>query len=62
MLAMVAFAVDVGYMAMVRTQLQAAADSAALAAAGSSELRKAAWCKLPRLSPSTIRSRDDRSY
>jgi Putative Flp pilus-assembly TadE/G-like/von Willebrand factor type A domain len=38
MLAMVAFAVDVGYMDMVRTQLQAAADSAALAAAGSSNL------------------------
>ena len=36
MLAMVAFAVDIGYMAMVRAQLQVAADSAALAAAGSS--------------------------
>jgi Flp pilus assembly protein TadG len=31
--AMVAFAIDVGYMALTRTQLQAAADSAALAAA-----------------------------
>jgi Flp pilus assembly protein TadG len=38
MLGMVAFAVDVGYMAMMRTQLQVAADSAALAAAGSSGL------------------------
>jgi Flp pilus assembly protein TadG len=36
MLGMVAFAVDLGYIAMVKTQLQAAADSAALAAAGSS--------------------------
>jgi Flp pilus assembly protein TadG len=36
MLAVVAFAVDIGYMGMVRTQLQTAADSAALAAAGSS--------------------------
>jgi Flp pilus assembly protein TadG len=38
MLAMVAFAVDIGYMGMIKTQLQAAADSAALAAAGSSNL------------------------
>ena len=38
MLGVVAFAVDVGYIAMVKTQLQAAADSAALAAAGSSNL------------------------
>jgi hypothetical protein len=37
-LATVAFAVDVGYIAMVRTQLQAAADAAALAAAGSANL------------------------
>jgi hypothetical protein len=35
-LAMIAFAVDIGYVAMVKTQLQVAADSAALAAAGSS--------------------------
>jgi Flp pilus assembly protein TadG len=35
-LAIVAFAVDVGYLAVVRTQLQAAADSAALASAGAS--------------------------
>ena len=34
--AMVAFAVDLGYITLVRTQLQAAADSAALAAAGAS--------------------------
>ena len=38
MLGMVAFAVDLGYTAMIQTQLQAAADSAALAAAGSSNL------------------------
>ena len=38
MLGMVAFAVDLGYMTMMQTQLQAAADSAALAAAGSSSL------------------------
>jgi Flp pilus assembly protein TadG len=38
MLAMVAFAVDVGYIGMLETQLQTAADSAALAAAGSSNL------------------------
>ncbi len=38
MLGMVAFAVDLGYMTMMQTQLQAAADSAALAAAGSSNL------------------------
>jgi Flp pilus assembly protein TadG len=38
MLGMVAFAVDIGYMTMMQTQLQAAADSAALAAAGSSNL------------------------
>jgi hypothetical protein len=37
-LAMCAFAVDLGYMAMVKSQLQVAADSAALAAAGSSNL------------------------
>jgi len=36
-LGMVAFAVDVGYLALVRTQLQVAADSAALAAAASLE-------------------------
>jgi Flp pilus assembly protein TadG len=35
---MIAFAVDIGYLAVVNTQLQAAADSAALAAAGSSNL------------------------
>lgn len=40
MLGMVAFAVDIGYMTMVRTQLQSAADSAALAAAGSSNLSR----------------------
>ena len=33
LLGMIAFAVDIGYLAMARTQLQAAADSAALAAA-----------------------------
>jgi hypothetical protein len=33
---MIAFAVDLGYLAMVKTQLQVAADSAALASAGSS--------------------------
>jgi hypothetical protein len=38
MLGMVAFAVDLGYKTMIKTQLQAAADSAALAAAGSSNL------------------------
>ena len=38
LIAMIAFAVDIGYLAVVRTQLQAAADSAALAAAGSSNL------------------------
>jgi Flp pilus assembly protein TadG len=36
LLAMVAFAVDIGYFAMVKTQLQAAADSAALASAAAS--------------------------
>lgn len=36
--AMVAFAIDLGYITLVRTQLQAAADSAALAAAGASGL------------------------
>jgi hypothetical protein len=36
LLAMVAFAVDLGYLAMVKTQLQAAADSAALASAAAS--------------------------
>ena len=40
MLGMIAFAVDIGYMNLARTQLQAAADSAALAAAGSSNLSK----------------------
>ena len=35
---MIAFAVDIGYLSVVRTQLQVAADSAALAAAGSSNL------------------------
>ncbi len=34
MMAMVAFAVDCGYMALVRSQLQVAADSAAMAASG----------------------------
>jgi Flp pilus assembly protein TadG len=38
MLALVAFAVDVGYMGMVKTQLQTAADAAALAAAGCSNM------------------------
>jgi Flp pilus assembly protein TadG len=37
-LAMVAFAVDIGYMGVIRAQLQGAADSAALAAAGASSL------------------------
>ena len=61
MLAMVAFAVDVGYMDVVRTQLQASADSAALAAAGSSNLYDTlAWPKLPRGLHSTIRWRDGR--
>ena len=36
LLGMIAFAIDVGYISMVSTQLQAAADSAALAAAGAS--------------------------
>ena len=36
LLGFVAFAVDLGYIGMVRTQLQTAADAAALAAAGSS--------------------------
>jgi Flp pilus assembly protein TadG len=36
MLAMVAFCIDLGYVAMSKAQLQAAADSAALAAAGAS--------------------------
>jgi Flp pilus assembly protein TadG len=36
MLAMVAFAVDIGYMGMVKTELQSAADASALAAAGAS--------------------------
>lgn len=36
MMGLIAFAVDIGYIGMVRTQLQAAADSSALAAAGSS--------------------------
>ncbi len=35
LLGMIAFAVDIGYIVLVRTQLQATADSAALAAAGS---------------------------
>jgi|YNPBryunderm2012_1023409.scaffolds.fasta_scaffold07688_3 Flp pilus assembly protein TadG len=35
MLGMVAFAIDIGYIVLVRTQLQAAADSAAMAAAAS---------------------------
>jgi Flp pilus assembly protein TadG len=38
MMGMIAFAVDLGYLGVVRAQLQAAADSAALAAAGSSNL------------------------
>jgi Flp pilus assembly protein TadG len=38
MMGMIAFAVDLGYLGVVRCQLQAAADSAALAAAGSSNL------------------------
>ncbi len=41
MLGMVAFAVDLGYVAMMKTQLQAAADSSALAAAGSSNMTEA---------------------
>lgn len=36
MLGMIAFALDIGYLGLARTQLQTAADSAALAAAGSS--------------------------
>ncbi len=36
LLGFIAFAVDIGYIGVVRTQLQAAADAAALAAAGSS--------------------------
>ena len=36
LLGMIAFAVDIGYIGLARTQLQTAADSAALAAAGSS--------------------------
>ena len=36
LIGMIAFAVDIGYLGVVNTQLQAAADSAALAAAGSS--------------------------
>lgn len=36
LLGMIAFAVDIGYLGLARTQLQSAADSAALAAAGSS--------------------------
>jgi len=38
MLAMVAFAIDIGYLSLVRTQLQAAADAAALAGAASTNL------------------------
>jgi Flp pilus assembly protein TadG len=38
MLGMIAFAVDIGYLAAARTQLQAAADSAALAAAACTNL------------------------
>jgi Flp pilus assembly protein TadG len=40
-LGMVAFAVDIGYGTLAKTELQAAADAAALAAAGSSNLPKA---------------------
>ena len=36
MVGMIAFALDIGYLGLARTQLQVAADSAALAAAGSS--------------------------
>jgi len=41
MLGMIAFAVDVGYLSLVRTQLQAAADATALAAASSTSLSRA---------------------
>jgi hypothetical protein len=41
LLGMVAFAVDIGYLALGRTQLQAAADSAALAAAATASQPKA---------------------
>ena len=41
LIGMIAFAVNIGYMGVVRTQLQTAADSAALAAAGSSNLTQA---------------------
>jgi Flp pilus assembly protein TadG len=41
MVGMIAFALDVGYIALVRSQLQAAADSAALAAAASTNLARA---------------------
>jgi Flp pilus assembly protein TadG len=40
LLGIVAFAREVGYLCLVRTQLQVAADSAALAAAGSSNLAR----------------------
>ena len=41
MVGLIAFAVDIGYVGLVRTQLQAAADSSALAAAGSVNLPRA---------------------
>jgi Flp pilus assembly protein TadG len=41
MLGMVAFAVDVGYLSLVRTQLQSAADAAALAGAAATNLSQA---------------------
>ncbi len=41
MLGMVAFAVDLGYISMVKTQLQSAADAAALAGAAATNLSQA---------------------
>jgi Flp pilus assembly protein TadG len=46
MLAMIAFAIDIGVLCLARTQLQVAADSAALAAAGSSNLSKSDMVKI----------------
>ena len=40
LLGMIAFAVDIGYLALGRTQLQASADAAALAAAGTASQSK----------------------
>ena len=40
MLAMIAFALDIGYIVLVRTQLQVSADSAAMAAAASMGLSR----------------------